>query len=135
MLWIHPEKESEGLKDYKFYCFNGEPKFLYVSQDLDNHEKGRISFVTMDWEFAPFHRNDYKPFEQLPEKPKNFDKLKDYAAKLAKGHAYMRVDLYDVNDTIYFSELTFYPGSGYTELEPAIWDEKLGDMLELPSKP
>ena len=41
---------GNGLTDYKFYCFNGDPKYLYVSNGMDNHETARLSFLTMNWE-------------------------------------------------------------------------------------
>ena len=120
-----------GLIDYKFYCFNGEPKFLYVSQGLDNHATANISFLTMDWQFADFKRNDYNVFNELPKKPKNFDKMVEIAKILSKDVPFLRVDLYEVNDKVYFSELTFFPGSGFTKLEPEEWDYKFGSWIDL----
>ena len=128
------EDKSGGLTDYKFYCFNGKPEFLYISTGMENHKTARISFVTMDWEFAPFGRTDYKPFDILPGKPKNFDKMVEIAGELSKGHPFLRVDLYEVDAKIYFSELTFSPNAGMMPFEPECYDKMLGDMLVLPSR-
>lgn len=125
---------GQGLIDYKFYCFNGEPKYLYVSQGLENHATASISFLTLDWQFAPFRRNDYKPLEVLPEKPKNFDKMIELAKVLSKDVPFLRVDLYEVDGKIYFSELTFSPCSGMMPFNPPEWDLKLGEYITLPSK-
>lgn len=125
------EKAHEGLTDYKFYCFNGIPKYAYVSTGLENHKTARISFVTLDWEIAPFRRTDYADFECLPPKPVNFDKMIEFASILSKNIKFLRVDFYEINGKIYFSELTFFPGSGFTELQPVEWDYKLGDMINL----
>lgn len=65
---------SLGLTDYKFFCFNGEPKFVYVSCGLENHDIAQMSFLTMDWQFAEFKRKDYKGLTRLPEKTKNLIK-------------------------------------------------------------
>ena len=125
------DTEGNGLTDYKFYCFNGSPEYLYVSQGMDNHKTARISFLTMNWEKAPFGRKDYMQFEKLPPKPQRFDEMKLIAKKLSKDHSFLRVDLYEIKGEIYFSELTFSPCSGFMPFVPDEWDKKLGDMLQL----
>lgn len=122
---------GRGLIDYKFYCFDGEPQYLYVSQGLDNHKTARISFLTMNWEKAPFGRKDYPQFETLPAKPKKFEEMKKIAKKLSKGHPFLRVDLYEIDNHVYFSELTFTPCSGFMPFSPNEYDLKLGRMLKL----
>lgn len=125
---------ASELRDYKFFCFNGKVRFLYLSQGLDNHETARISYVTLDWEKAEFYRDDYKVFDTLPPKPINFDKMVKLAENLSKGIPFLRVDFYEVNQKIYFGELTFYPGAGLTKYTPEKWDNILGSWIELPDK-
>lgn len=125
---------SKELIDYKFYCFGGEPRFLYVSKGLENHQTARISFVTLDWKPATFGRSDYKPFEKLPNKPQNFEKMVELARELSKGYSFLRVDLYEINGRIYFSELTFSPNAGMMPFSPKNYDYILGDMLILPKR-
>lgn len=122
---------DEGLVDYKFYCFNGEPKFLYVSKGLENHSTASISFLTLDWEFCDFWRSDYKRFDTLPEKPKKFDEMIEIACKLSKGHKFLRVDLYEIEDKVVFSELTFYPCGGMMPIVPVEKDRELGRLLKI----
>lgn len=122
---------ENGLIDYKFYCFNGEPLYLYVSEGMDNHVTAKMSFLTMDWEFAPFGRSDFLKLEELPEKPSKFDEMVVLAKKLSKDLPFLRVDLYQVKEKVYFSELTFSPCGGYMPFEPIEYDRKLGDMLEI----
>ena len=122
-----------GLMDYKFYCFNGEPKILYISTGLEDHSTASISFVNLDWTFASFHRKDFKPFDQLPPKPSKFDEMLSIARKLSAGHSFLRVDLYEISGKVYFSELTFSPCSGMMPFEPEDWDLKMGEWLDLPS--
>ena len=128
------DKQSPELIDYKFYCFNGEPRFLYVSVGLEEHSTARISFVTFDWQFAPFYREDFQPFDTLPARPKNFNKMMEIAKKLSKGHTFLRVDLYEIEQQVYFSELTFHPSSGFMPFYPPEWNKKIGDWLILPNK-
>ena len=122
---------KEGLTDYKFYCFDGVAQFAYVSTGLENHATARISFVTLDWEQAPFRRTDFEPFSQLPRKPKHLDKMLELAKILSHEIPFVRVDFYEIDDKIYFGEMTFVPGSGMVNLEPAEWDYKLGEMIKL----
>lgn len=128
------DNENDSLTDYKFYCFNGEPKFLYVSYGLANHDTAFINYLTLCWEKTPFSRPDYKEFEKLPPKPCNFERMIKLAKKLSKGIPFLRVDFYEINKKVYFSELTFYPGSGFTPFVPSEWDRKVGELLKLPRK-
>ncbi|MCD8179522.1 MAG: hypothetical protein LUE98_19850 [Tannerellaceae bacterium] len=112
-LWFDSgEICKEGLVDYKFYCFNGEPQYLYVSQGLEKHETAYISFLTLDWKFAPFGRNDFKPLEQLPSKPFHYEEMLVCAGKLSQGHDFLRVDLYEINNHVYFLSLLFHRVGG-----------------------
>ena len=126
---------SKDLTDYKFYCFNGVPKYLYVSTGLENHATALISFLTLNWEFAPFSRSDYKSFTELPPKPTKFDEMLKLAAKLSEGYKFLRVDLYQIKNQIYFSELTFSPCGGMMPFDPTEWDEELGKLIDLSMNP
>lgn len=121
--------QHNELPDYKFFCFNGEPKFLYVS-DSPNHE---LAFLNTDWTLAPFGRKDYKPLQNIPPKPENLDEMLDIARRLSHGKAHIRVDLYNVGGHVYFGELTFYTGAGLIPFTPEEYDKVLGDMLKLPT--
>ena len=125
------EPSCQEMVDYKFYCFSGEPRFLYVSKGLEDHETARISFLENDWSFAPFVRSDYKPFEQLPGKPACYDEMLDLSRVLAAGIPFVRVDFFVYKGRPRFSEMTFFPCAGYMHFEPAEWDLRVGNMLDL----
>ena len=125
-------KDGRSLFDYKFYCFDGKPKFLYVSFGLEDHSTARISFYDLDLKRLPFKRSDFAPIDEELEKPCNFDEMIKIAEKLSEGHSFLRVDLYNIDGRIYFSELTFFPCSGRMKFDPPEWDKKVGDMLTLP---
>ena len=135
-LWIHEQGSDDelqdGLKDYKFYCFSGEPKYLYVSDHLDDHTKAHMIFADMNYKQAPFNRDDYQHFDSLPAKPDRFDEMKKVVKYLSKGIPFVRVDLYEINQQVYFGELTFHPCSGFMPFDPEQWDEKLGKLIRLP---
>lgn len=85
----------------------------------------------MNFNPTSFGRSDYAVFDKIPVKPKNFDLMKDIAAKLSKGMDFLRVGLYEIDDTVYFSEFTFYPCAGLMPFIPEKYDKVLGDMLEI----
>ena len=121
------------IVDYKFYCFNGEPKLLYLSRGLENHATASISFFDLDLKRLPFHRSDFRPFTDEPEIPEGYQEMLEIVRKLSNGMSFIRVDLYNVGGKIYFSELTFYPCAGYMPFAPKEWDYTLGQWIELPT--
>lgn len=123
--------DGSPLIDYKFYCFNGEPRFLYISKGLDDHSKASISFVNLDWTFSKYKRSDFKQFDSLPIKPKRFEEMIAISRELAKGTYFLRVDLYNLNGRIYFSELTFFPCGGFMPFTEETHDAEIGKMLNL----
>lgn len=135
MVWMHAAGShapaAQGLTDYKFYCFGGEPRFLYVSQGLEDHSTARISFLNLNWAFVPFSRGDYVPFEKLPSRPASLDRMVEFARTLSRGIPFVRVDFYDVEGEPRFSEMTFYPCSGFMPFDPPEWDLIVGEMLSL----
>ncbi len=133
-LECNEHEEVKGLTDYKFYCFNGEPKFLYVSKGLENHATAQISFLTLDWKFAKFKRSDYKPFNELPKKPSQYEKMLKLANNLSSNIPFLRVDLYQIEEQVYFSEMTFSPCSGMIPFEPMDSDLEIGKLLNIDTK-
>ena len=129
------ELASDGLIDYKFYCFNGEPKFLYVGYANINNgiKRDVLSFLTLDWKPAPFRRNDHDPIPWIPDKPDRFDDMVNYSRILSENIPFVRIDFYCINENVLFSEFTFSPGGGYGLFDPYEWEEQLGDWLVLPS--
>lgn len=128
------EDNNSIMRDYKFFCFNGEPKLMYLSEGLENHETARMSFYDMDFNLIDCKRKDYKQLDYTPKKPKTFEKMKEFASILSKDIPHLRVDWYEINGKLYFGELTFFTCSGFIPFEPEEWDHKLGEMLKLPDK-
>lgn len=128
------EEYLEGnLLDYKFYCFNGVPKFYYVAATPggDFHNNMRCDFFWPDGTLTDFYRLDHKRFDVPPEKPTHLDKMLAIARKLSEDFPFVRVDLMSVGENIYFSELTFTPSAGIMPLAPADADARIGQWLDL----
>lgn len=126
--------DSGDLINYKIFCFAGEPKIINISCNMDTHDNVKFSFLTTEWERYPFIRKGYDEFDPLPPEPKNKEKMLELARILSKDFYFMRVDLYEIGDQIYFSELTLEPCGGYSPIYPDEWDYKIGEWLTLPPK-
>ena len=125
---------DEGLRDYKFFNFSCVPKFLYISEGLDNHSTAKISFFDLNGKQLPFKRSDYKAFDGDTVLPMNFEEMISINNKIAKyiNNCFVRLDFYNVDGHIYFSEVTFFPNSGLIPFEPKEWDDELGSWIILP---
>lgn len=132
--YVEPQQNLKGLQDYKFFCFNGDVKCLFVATDRQNpNEEVKFDFFDADYNHLSLkqgHRNAL----HVPIKPINFDLMKNTAALLSRGFPHVRVDLYDTGDRVLFGELTFFHNSGLVPFQPKMWDKKMGDMLTLPKK-
>ena len=126
------ESKTGELNDYRFYCFNGEPRFFSI--DLNVRSDIRVNFYDPDLNILPFGSAEEPPdFNAEVTIPDNIGEMFDIAGTLSKGHPFIRVDLYNVEGKIYFSELTFFSYGGFLEFFPdRSWDLKIGDYLELP---
>lgn len=121
------ENKEETLSDYKYFCFNGEPKIMYISKDSDTLP--HTDFFDMDFNHLNIKIVDENS-SVLPEKPKKFDEMKEFAAKLSQGIPHVRVDFYCLNDTVYVGELTFYHGSGFITITPDKWNYEIGSWID-----
>ena len=121
----------KDLPDYRFYCFDGKPMYCQLIQERVTKET--IDFYDMEWNHMPFYGLNplHGPAAKPAAKPQGFEQMTEIAAKLSKGYPFVRVDLYNVEGTTFFGELTFYPASGYGHFTPDEWDERLGELLQI----
>lgn len=125
------DSKTKDLKDYKFFCFNGVPKVLFIASDRQTKgEETKFDFFDMDFKHLPF-TNGHPNAEIPPEKPITFEEMKVLAAKLSKGIPHVRVDFYEVDGHVFFGEMTFSHWGGMTPFEPEKWDYILGDWISI----
>lgn len=130
---LEDDNQKDGLTDYKFYCFHGEPKYCQVIKDRS--AGGTIDFFDTDWNHMEFTGLQNLPNSQTPiPRPEKLEEMLDISKKLSEPFPFVRVDLYYVNKKIYFGELTFFPKSGFGSFYPPKWNKKIGDLLELPTE-
>jgi len=114
---IVEEKIGDNIKDFKFFCFNGEPKFIKI--DRDRFIKHQVSYYSIDGKLLPFYELLYGKDESTDNKmPKKINEMVEICKKLSKGFDFIRVDLYEVNGKVYFGELTFTSNNGMSPFEP-----------------
>ena len=128
--YLSDGSEDNILNDYKFWCFNGAPTYMYITN------KGVIvkeNFYDMDFNHLPF-TNGHENATREVKKPKGFEEMKRLAGVLSQGLPHVRVDFYDINGKVYFGEMTFYHWSGFMPFEPEEWDYKFVEWIKLPAK-
>ena len=123
------EDSSGGkLRDYKFWCFNGEPLYMYCTV-----KGGDVYENFFDMNFNPVDvSHGFRRLDPEPAKPHNFELMKQLAAQLSSGIPFVRIDFFEVNNKVYFGEYTFYDWGGMKAFSSLEMDLKLGSLIKLP---
>lgn len=127
------DESTRELRDYKFFCFDGVVKALFVAKDRGSTKETKFDFFDSDYNHLPF-KNGHPNAEEIPQKPKHFEGMKVIASKLSQGIPQVRVDLYECNGKVYFGEMTFSHWSGLMPFDPEEWDYTFGSWIKLPKK-
>lgn len=126
---------GDELRDYRFFCFNGKPRFISVDFSITDKSKTRRNLYDLDWNLMDAEITYPKELNIKVEKPEKLEEMIRYSEILAKGFPHVRIDFYYINKKILFGEMTFYHQSGFGEVRPESFGYKIGDWLELPAKP
>ena len=121
---------GDCIMDYKYFCFNGEPKYIYVSNDLVHDRQAQIGFFYLDGKKMPMTRDDYTDIAEI-ELPEFYDEMTEAARMLCKDFPFVRVDFFIANNRYYFAELTFTPGAGMMPFNPEKFDLEWGSILNI----
>lgn len=127
--YLEDKKDGE-LRDYKFFTFGGEPKYLYIAQGRGKKGRTYSDFYDMDFNHLDL-RIDHENSPEPPHKPENFELMKALARKLSAGTKAIRVDFYEVDGKVYVGELTLFHCSGFVPFRPEKWDKIWGEHLKL----
>ncbi len=126
------ENKSNDLPDYKFFCFDGEVKALFIATERGT---GDVKFDFFDSDFNHLDLVQSHPSSgKIIPRPSCFEEMKQVSSKLSKGIPHIRVDLYECNGRVFFGELTFCHHGGIEPFHPELWDYKFGSWINLPNK-
>ena len=123
--------QGETPNDYKFLCFNGEPKLiqLHMNRYKANYT---MDYYDTDWNKTEKSKKGTAISSEKAPMPRNLEKMKALAAILAKDTYFSRIDFYDADGKIYFGEITFFPTSGFSPFDDYEDDLRLGSCIRLP---
>lgn len=125
------ESEEEDLYDYKFFCFNGEVKYILVCSERNSNTGLKETFFDTDWNKCDFGREAHPSSNKEISPPANLKKMIELSNILSKELPFLRVDFYEVQGKVLFGELTFFPAMGWGKFSPNEFDAKLGELLDL----
>ena len=131
------DKKGKLPLDYKFMCFAGEPRLLFLDigllddNNIYNHNYPR-NIYDMDFNLMPF-KETRDNYDGTVDKPENFEQMIEIARELSQPFPFCRVDLYNVDGKVYFGEITFYHGGGCNDIQPEEWDLRLGNWIDISS--
>lgn len=126
------DESGYELKDYKFFVFDGRVEAMFIATGR-NDEAMCFDFFDREFCHMPIKKGGHPNTEKILQKPQSFSQMIEIAEELGKGIPHVRVDLYSINNRIYFGEMTFFSGSGFSAFSPEKWDYTFGDWIHLPS--
>ncbi len=129
---LNDNSSNKALNDYKFFCFNGEPKVILVCRDRFSESGLTEDFFDPNWVHLAVQREKHPNSSEAISPPKELDKMLELARILSKDIPFLRTDFYTIGGKVYFGELTFFPASGFEKFVPESFDKELGDWLSLP---
>ncbi len=128
------DAQYRELRDYKFFCFDGKAKAMFVVSERFNADlETRFDFYDMEFNRLPFTQKHPRADVEI-RRPEKFDEMKALAEKLSAGIPHVRADFYEINQKVYFGELTFFHYSGLVPFTPEEWDLTFGSWITLPEK-
>ena len=124
------DESGQELKDYKFMCFNGEPKIIQVMSERMNGNY-YINHFDLEWNRVDISRKKIKENTKILKKPEGLEKMIEISKELSKDIPFVRIDLYQTKMGIFFGEITFFPISGYMDFKDDQKDCLLGSWIKL----
>ncbi|MDA2736500.1 ATP-grasp fold amidoligase family protein [Bacillus cereus group sp. Bc015] len=129
--------EQEGgaeLRDYRFFCFNGEPKFISIDFSINDKKKTRRNLYDLEWNLMDQEISYPRELSIKVNKPNKLDEMLELSKKLSASFPHARVDFYYIEEEIIFGEITFFHQSGMGEIRPLKFEEEMGKWLKLPNE-
>ena len=124
--------EKCDLTDYKYFCFNGLVDCVMISIERSTG-KPKYYFFDKNWNLLRLNiRGKEAPKDFTLPKPRCIEEMFKIASLLSKGIPFLRVDLYESNERVFFGELTFFPQSGFDNLITYEAEKRFGHLISIP---
>lgn len=127
------QDDGAELRDYRFFCFNGEPKFVTVDFSINDKKKTRRNLYDLEWNLMNKEISYPKELELKVNKPEKLEEMINLSRKLSSSFPHARIDFYYINKKIIFGEITFFHQSGMGKIKPLEFEEEMGSWLNIPS--
>jgi hypothetical protein len=111
--------------DYKLFVFQGRVEFIYVVTDRLTDHKRRL--YTPAWKKLDVRIESEDAEGDVPPPP-HLAEMIAVAETLGREWDFIRADLYDTSEQLYFGELTMTPGGGRFRFHPKEYDRYLGSL-------
>lgn len=121
------------LRDYRCFCFNGEPHFFSVDLSINDKSKTRRNLYDLNWNLIDAEITYPNETELKVEKPSSLNLMTELSRKLSRELPFSRVDFYFVDNQVYFGEITLYHQNGLGHIRPESFDKYLGELIKLPN--
>lgn len=128
------DNTTNDLPDYKFFCFDGKAKLLMIATERQSKTGVKFDLFDENFNHLDLQQGVYPHAAITPKKPLNFELMKELAETLSNGIPLVRIDFYEANNKVYFSEYTLYPSGGWAAFYPEEYDYILGQYIKLPEK-
>ena len=125
------DDSDKELKDYRFFCFNGEPKFITVDFSITDKSKTRRNLYDLQWNLMDEEITYPRETSKAVARPEKLETLIQLSEKLAAGLPHVRIDFYSISGKIYFGEITFYHQTGMGIILPEEFNVKMGGWIAL----
>ena len=127
---VYKSEVKNQLYDYKVFCFDGEPAYIYVATDHFPGQLSHISFYDLAWNRLDVRYGEHPNCEV--DKPRDIEDMLNISRILSAGFPFLRVDFFETQEHLYVAELTLYPGGGQTPLHPESFNLEMGIRFTLP---
>ena len=131
--FIEQDEDTE-LRDYRFFCFNGTPKFISVDLSITEKSRTRRNLYDLEWNLMDGEISYPKELIKEIPKPSQFEEMLNLSKKISQHFPHVRVDFYQIKDKVIFGEITFFHQSGMGIFNPPEFEEEVGSYLNLPLK-
>lgn len=128
------QENNEELRDYRFFCFNGKPRFIAVDFSITRKSKTRRNLYDLNWNLMDESISYPRELNIKLEKPKELEELITLSTKLTEGIPHARVDFYIIKNKIIFGEITFFHQAGMGEIHPESFNLKMGEWINIENK-